>query len=131
MYRDHLLCVHGQVSRREVDTTVSLDDRELAIVRASVSRRQVSGPVRAACRRVELGLPRVSDRETERRLKDNLRHTERRHRAAARARGEALATLRGPGTPLTNNNGDQSISTERIVTLSRSSQYVPRSEPVL
>jgi len=48
---------------------------------------------RAARRREKLGLPRVSDREAERRLSDNRSRTVRRHRAAARARGEAAATL--------------------------------------
>jgi len=61
-------------------------------VRDSACRHSVSGPLRAARRRAELGLPKVSDREAERRLRDNRNRTARRHRAAARARGEAAAT---------------------------------------
>jgi len=70
-YCDHLLHVHGEVSRRVSNIPVRLEERELAIVWASVCRQQVSGPVRAARRRAELGLPKVSKREAERRLKDN------------------------------------------------------------
>jgi len=90
-YRDHLLRVHGKVMRRGSDVPVHLDERELAIVRDSFRCHSVSGPLLAARRRAELGLPRVSDREAERRLRDNRNRMARRHHAAARARGEAAA----------------------------------------
>jgi len=35
-YRDHLLRVHGEVSRRSLDAPVRLQERELAVVWASV-----------------------------------------------------------------------------------------------
>jgi len=94
-YRDHLLRVHGEVSRRGFDAPVRLQEKELAVVWASVRRHQVSGATRASCRREELGLPRVSDREAERRLRGNWARTARQHRAATRARGVATAA---PGT---------------------------------
>jgi len=93
VYRNHLLRAHGEVSRRGLDAPVRLPDRELAAVWASVRRHQTSGNTRASRRREELGLPRVSDREAERRLRDNRSRTARRHRAAARARGVATAAL--------------------------------------
>jgi len=61
----------------------------------------MSGPVRPARRREALGLPRVSDREAERRFKDNRARTARRHRAGARAREGATATLTAPEVPVT------------------------------
>jgi len=78
--------------RRGSDVPVLLDERELAIVRDSFRRHSVSGLLRAARRRAELGLRRVSDREAERRLRDNRNLTVRWHRAAARAKREAAAT---------------------------------------
>jgi len=70
-YRDHLLREHNEVSRRGFDVPVRLKGRELAAVWASVRRHQLSGTTLAARRREELGLPRVFDREAERRLQDN------------------------------------------------------------
>jgi len=94
VYRDHLLRAHGEVSRRGSDILLRLEERELALFWASVRRLQVSGPVCAARRREELGLPQVFDKEAERRLRDNRSRTAaRQHRAAARSRGEATATL--------------------------------------
>jgi len=101
-YRDHLLRVYGEVARRGSNVAVCLEGRKLEAVWASAYQSRMSGPVRAARRREALGLPRVSDREAERRLKDNRARTARRHRAAARARLRAAATLRAPeGTPTT------------------------------
>jgi len=77
VYRDHLLRAHGEVSRRGLDAPVRLPDRELAAVYASVRRHQVSRSTHASRRREELGLPRVSDREAERRLCDNQSRTAR------------------------------------------------------
>jgi len=77
VYRDHLLRAHGEVSRRGLDAPVRLPDKELAAVWASVRPHQVSGSTRASRRREELGLPRVSDREAERRLRDNRCRTAR------------------------------------------------------
>jgi len=96
-YRDHLLREHGEVSRRGFEVPVRLQERELAVVWASVRRHQVSGTTLAGRRREELGLPRVSDHEAERRLRDNRARTARRHWAAACSRGVAPATL-GAGT---------------------------------
>jgi len=80
---------------------VRLEGRELEAVWASAHRSRMSGPVRAARRREALGLPRVSDREAEQRLRDNRACTARRHRAAARAREGATATLGAPKVPVT------------------------------
>jgi len=77
VYRDHLLRAHGEVSRRGSDVPVRLQERELAMVWASVRRHQVSGTAGASCRREELGLPRVSDRKAERRLRNNRTRTAR------------------------------------------------------
>jgi len=99
-YRDHLLREHNEVSRRGFDVPVRLEGRELAAAWAGVRRHQVSGTTLAARRREELGLPRVSDREAERRLQDNRAHSARRHRAGARARGAARAALGTPDVPL-------------------------------
>jgi len=38
VYHDHLLRVHGEMSRRGLDTPVRLNDRELAAIWASVRR---------------------------------------------------------------------------------------------
>jgi len=95
-YRDHLLRVHGEVARRGSDIPVRLEGRELEVVWASAHRSRTRGPACAACRREALWLPRVSDREAERRLKDNRARTARRHRAAACAREGAPATLTTP-----------------------------------
>jgi len=92
-YRDHLLRVHGEVTRRGSDDPVHLERRELEVVSASAHRSRMSGPVRAAHCREAMGLPRVSDREAERRLKNNRSRTAQRHRAAARARKGATAAL--------------------------------------
>jgi len=121
MYLDPLLRIHGEVSRRRSNIPVRLEERELAIVRASVHRRQVSCPVRATRCRAELGLPEVSDREAERRLRDNCMRTARSHCAAAQARGEAAATLGAPEVQerqeVTNTG-----PVERIATRTRSSR---------
>jgi len=95
-YRDQLLRVHEEVARRYSDVPVRLEGRELEVVWASAHRSRISGPARASRRREALGLPRVSDREAERRLKDDKARTARRHRAAARAREGAPATLMAP-----------------------------------
>jgi len=95
-YGDHLLLVHGEVARPGSDIPVRLEGRELEVVWALAHRSRMSGPVRAARRSEALGLPRVSDREAERRLKDNRACTARRHRAAACAREGATATLGAP-----------------------------------
>jgi len=92
-YRNHLLRVHGKVARRGSDVPVRLEGQELEVVWASAHRLRMSGPVRAARCREALGLPRVSDREAERRLKDNRARTARRSRAGARAREGATATF--------------------------------------
>jgi len=70
-YRDHLLRVHSEVARKGSDVPVRLKGKELEVVWASAHRLRMSGPARAARPREALGLPRVSDREAERRLKDN------------------------------------------------------------
>jgi len=98
-YRNHLLRVHGKVSRRDIDAPVRLQEKELAVVWASVRCHQVSGATRASHRREELSLSRVSDREAKRRLKDNRARTARGHRAAARARRMATAALGAPDVP--------------------------------
>jgi len=95
-YRDHLLRVHGEVARWGSDIPVRLKGRDLEVVWASAHASRTSGPAHASRRREALGLPRVSDREAERRLKDNRACTARRHRAAARAREGASATLSAP-----------------------------------
>jgi len=53
-----------------------------------------------------LGLPRVSDREAERRLKNNRARRARRHRAAAHARKGAPAPLTAPEVPATTDTAD-------------------------
>jgi len=63
VYRDHLLA-HGEVSSRRHDVPVRLEERELAVMWVSV-------------RREELGLPRVSDCEAKRQLRDNRARTAR------------------------------------------------------
>jgi len=83
-YRDHLLKVHGQVARRGVGMPVKLRDRELAVVIEGVLRRQKERRDRVTQRRVELRTPRISDRETPRRLHDNEVRTERQHRSKLR-----------------------------------------------
>jgi len=88
-YRNKLLRAHGEVCRQGFDVPVRLSEGELSVVWAGVRRHQVSGATRAARRLEKLGLPRVSDREAKRRLRDNRARTARRHRAAARARGVA------------------------------------------
>jgi len=102
VYRDHLLRAHGEVPRRGLDAPVRLPDRELAAVWASVRRHQTRGNTRGSRRREELRLPRESDREAERRLRDNRSLTARRHRVAARARGVAPAALGAPDVQAPN-----------------------------
>jgi len=96
VYRYHLLRAHSEVSRRRLDAPVRLPERELVVVWASVRGHQVSEATRGSRGREELGFPRVSDREAERRLQDNRSRTARRHRAAARARVVAPAALGAP-----------------------------------
>jgi len=128
VYRDHLLRAHGEVSRRD-STPQSTSNRELAAIWASIRRHQVSGTTRASRRREELGLPRVSDREAERRLRDNWSHTARRHRAAARARGVAPATL---GAPDVQGATDvQGAAPMEFTARLGSFQARPQGEPVL
>jgi len=105
---------------------VRLEERELAAVWASACRHQVSGPVRAARRRDELGLPRVAVRS----------RTARRHRAVARARGEAGATLGAPEVPgAPEVQGGQEVTDtvpwERIGTRTRSSRTELKVQPVI
>jgi len=106
-YRDHLLGEHNEVARRGFDAQVRLIGRKLAAVWAGVRRHQASGTVLAARRREGLGLPRVSNWEAERRLLDNGARSARRHRAAARARGAAMAAL---GTPDVNLGPQQAAT---------------------
>jgi len=132
-YRDHLLRVHGEVFRRGSDAPVRLERRELALVWASVLRHQVNDV--STRRREELGLPRVSDREAERRLRDNRSRTARRHRAAACARGEA-ATLGAPEVlGAAEDQGGQRVVDmepgERFVAQAGSSRSELQVEPVI
>jgi len=118
-YRDHLLRAHGEVMRRGSDVPVRLDGRELEVVWASVHRPRTSGPSRAARQREALGLPRVSNREAERRLKNNQAHTARCHRAAPRAREGAPAPLTAPEVPATPDT-PQDADTRQVLLLSSS-----------
>jgi len=102
-YRDDLLRVHGEIACRGSDVPVPLEGREFEVVWATAHRARMSGPVCAARRREAFGLPRVSDREAEKRLKDNRAHTARRHRAAARAREGPTVTLGAPEVPAMPN----------------------------
>jgi len=65
--------------------------------------------------RAELGQSKVSDKEAERRLKDKCMCTARLHRAAARIRGEAAATLEAPevqrGQEVTDTGPVEKIAT--------------------
>jgi len=70
----------------------------------------------AAPRREELGLPRVSDREADRRLQDNRARSARRHRAVARARGAAMAALGTPDVPLEPQRAATPEPVVRIIT---------------
>jgi len=79
------ITVHEKVALRGSDVPVRLEERELAVVLAFALNSRMSGPVRAARRREALGLPRVSDREAERRLRDNRARKARRHRSSVRA----------------------------------------------
>jgi len=131
-YRDHLLPVHGEVARRGSDVPVHLEGRELEAVWASAHRSRMSGPVRAARHREALGLPRVSDQEAERRIKDNRARTARCHRAAARAQLGAAATLGAPeGTPTTEGQDirdrDQGQRHEARAASSRSSPKIEQT----
>jgi len=122
-----------KVARRGSGVPVRLDRRELEVVWALAHRSRMSGPVRAARHRETLGLPRVSDREAERRLKDNRARIARRHRAAARAREGATATLGAPEVPATpalhyTVRGDVSIE-ERYVALGGTSRAEPNTTP--
>jgi len=103
------------------------------VVWASVCRHQVCVSTRASRRREELGLPRVSDREAKRRLRDNRARTARRHRAAARARGVAPAALGAPDIQgMTEDQGTVPMEqAERVVAQLGSSQVRPQVEPVL
>jgi len=57
-----------------------------------VRRRQVSSHDRTRRRRLEQGLPPVSDRDTSRRMNDSLLRTERRHRVQEEAGKGATAS---------------------------------------
>jgi len=131
VYRDHLLRTHGEVSRRGLDAPVRLPDRELAAVWASARRHQTSGNTRVSRRREKLGLPRVSDREAERRLRDNRSRTARRHRAAAHARGVATAALGTPDVPTAIERAAPIEPAERFAARLGSFQARPQGEPVL
>jgi len=120
VYRDHLLRAHGEVSCRGIDAPVRLNDRELAAIWVSARRHQVSGTTLASRRREELSLPRVSDREAERRLRDNRSRTARRHRAAARARGVAPAALGVPDVYKT------ATETQRVAPLEPAGRFAAR-----
>jgi len=124
-YRDHLLRVHGEVARRGSDMPIHLEGRELEVVLASAHQSSISGPVRASRRREALGLPRVSDREAERRLKDNKARTARRHRAAARAQEGVPATLTAPNVLATPDEQEGVTDDTRQVLLLRSTQADP------
>jgi len=124
-YRDHLLRAHQEVVRRGIDTPIRLEGRELDAVWAGIRRRHESGMATASHRREQLGLPRVSDREAARRLRDNRDRTARRFRAAVRARGAATAA---PGThfvPRTARPPVQPLMRSRLGT----SQARPLSTP--
>jgi len=119
-YRHHLLRVHGEVARRDSDVPVRLEGRELEAVWASAHQSRMSGPVRAACRKAALGLPRVSDREAERRLKDNRARTARRHWAA----------LEVPATPVEQEVRDRDQG-GRHAARAASSRASPKEEPTI
>jgi len=108
---------------------VHLEGRELAAVWAGVRRHQVSGMTLAARRREELGLPRVSDREAERRLQDNRASSAQRHRAAARARGAERAALGTPDVPLETQRAATPEPAGRIATRLGTLQARPLAEP--
>jgi len=127
-YRDHLLQVHGEVARRGSDVPVRLEGRELEVVWASVHQSRTSGPARAPRRREALGLPRVSDREAERRLKDNRARTARRYRAAARASEGAPATLTAPEVPATPDI-PQDTNTQHVLLLGSTQADPPTAAP--
>jgi len=132
-YRDHLLRVHREVARRGSDVPVRLEGRELALVWATAHRARMSGPVRATRRREAIWLPRVSDKEAERRLKDNRAQTARRHRAVARVRGLVMAALGAPEV-ITEDIGGQGRADKehggRYTAKIGSSQAQPQTEPV-
>jgi len=128
-YCDHLLRQHNEVSRRGFDVPVRLEGQELAVVWASVRRHQVSGTTLAARRREELGLPRVSNREAERRLRDNWVRTAQRHKAAARARGAARAALGTPDVPTATQGAATLEPAERIANRIGTFQARPLAEP--
>jgi len=134
-YRDHLLRVHGEVARRGSDVPVRLEGKELEVAWASAHRSRMSGPVYAARRRKALGLPRVSDREAERRLKDNRARTARRHPAAARAREGATATLTAPDVPATPEHREKAapgdVQGGRYAAQAASSRAEPTGIPPL
>jgi len=90
-YKDHLLRANEQVSRLGSAVPVSIHGRELEAVMEGVRRRQENSHDRTRLRLLEQGLPPVSDRDTARRLNDNLLRTERRHRAQEEARRGAAA----------------------------------------
>jgi len=121
------------VSCRGHDVLVRLEEKELAVMWASVRRHQVSGTTRASRRREELSLPRVSDCEAERRLRDNRAQTARRLRAAARTRGVATAALGAPDVQgTTEAQGTVPMEPEeRFVARLGSSYARPQVEPVL
>jgi len=123
----------GPAVRLQERVPVRLQERELAAIWASVRRYQVSGTTRASRRQEELGLRRVSDREAERRLRDNWARTARRHRVAARTRGVATAALGAPDVQgTTEAQGAEPMEPEeRFVAQIGSSQSRPQVEPVL
>jgi len=126
-YRDHLLREHNEVSRRGFDNPVRLKGRELAAVWAGVRRSQTSETALAARLREEFGFPRVSNWEAERRLQDNRAQLARRHRAAARARGAAMAAL---GTPIFPHVRQQAATPEPVIaTRLGTFQALPMAKP--
>jgi len=94
-------------------------------------RHQTSGNTRASRRREELGLPCISDREAERRLRDKRSCTARRQRAAARARGVATAALGTPDVPTAIEGVAPIEPAERLAARLGSFQARPQGEPVL
>jgi len=130
-YRDHLLWVLGEVAPRGSDVPVCLKGRELEVVWASAHQSRISGPARASRRREALGLPRVSDWEAERRLKDNRARTAQHHRAAARAREGAPATLTAPELLATSDNKQRGIidDTRQVLLLGSTQADPPTTTP--
>jgi len=95
----------------------------------------MSGPACAARRREALGLPRVSNREAERRLNDNQARTARRYRAAARAREGAPApstapdVIATPEVPMTSNTLQDAPDTRQVILLGSLQADPPTTSP--